>query len=147
MRGNGIPHYISHIHVTLKSVLTESSAVALFSAIAHANIMMDQQLFRCISAHGHRQLAAGPDLRGALLAMAYLAQYPMTAALLRASQIGVSVMPLRRVRCPTLQHMQLPQQQGLDGHTVSRSRLLTSMDLLSLMFLNATAGGSLTPGA
>lgn len=51
-----------------------------------------------MSAHHCRRLAAGPDLRGALLAMAYLAQYPMTAALLRASQIGATLLPLRRVR-------------------------------------------------
>ncbi len=45
----------------------------------------------------HRRLAAGPDLRGALLAMAYLAQFPMTAQLLQESKVGASVTPLRQV--------------------------------------------------
>jgi hypothetical protein len=84
-----------------------------------------------------RRLAAGPDLRGALLVMAYLAQYPMTAALLCASQVGAAVLPLRRVRGPTLQHMQLPRQQGLMAHGVS-SRLPTSMVPALLMRSDVT---------
>jgi hypothetical protein len=73
------------------------------------------------SAQRRRRLAAGPDLRGALLAMAYLAQYPMTAALLRASRIGAAVLPLRQVRCPPRSARGcLNTERSIDTHQMPR---------------------------